>query len=968
MNRRWLWVFIFCCGWLSVRPAGIDSCDAPCRAWVDSVYQTLSPEQRIGQFFMLPAYTSGALYNMPEVVRLIGEGKAGGVIFFKGSPPDQVRFTQQLNDTARVLPWISIDGEWGLAMRLENTVCYPHQLTLGAIQDDRLIEEMGFQIGQQCRRMGLQVNFAPAVDINTNPLNPVIGDRSFGEDKYKVALKGLAYAEGLQRAGVLACAKHFPGHGDTDKDSHHELPSVMRGRTRLFDQELYPFNMLFRNGVGSVMVAHLHVPALDTAAGSIASLSPRITTQLLQDSLGFNGLIFSDALNMKGVSKTYPPGMVDSMAFVAGNDILVFSQDCASGIQKIQAAVDSGAISQETLTRRVKKVLGFKYRLGLHTKPNIPLLNVEDDLNKPEYVALTQQLYNAAMTFAANDSHQLPLRNTQNLRMASLSIRSGKLTSFQQHLNAFAPFDWFQLIRDDSEKDFAYFTDTLKKYDLVVVDLHSMVKSAEKNYGLAKPTIRFLRELADSTRVIITLFGSPYALRFFEGFPELIMAYEDNAFSQRAAANALFGAIPVTGTLPVTASARFPIGCGSRHEETFRLRIGQPEESGYRANDFREMDDLVLKAILQRATPGAQLLVAKDNAVLWQQAYGNLQYDTGLSVNGQTHYDLASITKVAATTLAVMKLYENAELDIYEKVGTYLPLPDSNTVANIRIADLLLHQSGLSPFLRFHPQQSVDSFLNYFRPVASDSFATRVSHNLFLRSDYPDSMWVQMVCSPVQPLPGYVYSDINFYILQRIVEQITRQPLHLFMEETFYKPMNLHRLGFLPLRFADPELIAPSEVDQDFRRCQLQGTVNDPGAAMCGGVAGHAGLFGNAFDLAQLFQLLLNGGEYNGVSFLRPETIAFFTQSRSTISRRALGFDKPEPEKGKVNPCSDNTPPSAFGHTGFTGTCVWADPKNNMVYVFLSNRTYPNAKNNLLVKLGVRSAIQDLIYRYLPVK
>jgi beta-glucosidase-like glycosyl hydrolase/CubicO group peptidase (beta-lactamase class C family) len=940
--------------------------DKACVRWVDSVYNQLSLEERIGQFFMLAAYTEGKTYNMDSVVSGIAQGKAGGVIFFKGMPDKEADWTNRIQDSAKVQSFVAIDGEWGLAMRLDSTISFPRQMTLGAINNNKLIYDMGREIGRECKRVGINIDFAPVVDVNNNPNNPVINERSFGEDKYKVALKGIEYMDGLQDEGILACAKHFPGHGDVDKDSHLQLPSVMKSAGSIDSLELYPFKILFNNGVGSVMVAHLNVPALDPDSASVASLSEKIATQLLQDSMHFNGLVFSDALNMKGVSAAYKPGTVDSMAFMAGDDILVFSEDVNEGISKIKSAVDSGCISMQEIEVRVKKVLACKYKLGLNKHQHVELGNLMKDLNNPNAKLLRQKLFEQSMTIAANLDHRLPLRDWNYKKVASLSIGLTGTSAFQKNISMFEEMDFFSQPNENKERAFDNLMETLAGYDLVIIDLHGMGRQAAKDYNITEDARKFIEALSGRTKVVLVVFGNAYSLHDFDFMPWVLEAYEDNETSNLTAANALFGAEKVSGRLPVTASKTFPAETGFMSDTIYRLKLSSPEEVGIKSSDLKYMDNICQKGIDAKAYPGCQLLVAKDGKVIWNKCYGTPFYETTEKVKPTDLYDLASITKVAATTMAVMKLYEQKKLNLDKTVGDYLILPKDATIKNLKIRDVLTHQAGLKSFIMFYKPTIDSNFTKYYRHVAEPDFSVQVADSLFIRNDYPDTMWNIINHSPVDEHPHYVYSDNDFYIMQKIVEKLTGQKLDDYVYQTFYQPMGLTRIGFKPLSRFKHERLMPTEYDTIFRKQIVQGHVHDPGAAMYGEVAGHAGVFSNAFDLAALFQMLLNYGTYNGKRFLDTATIKLFTARQSKISRRGFGFDKPEPDITKASPCYDGTPLATFGHTGFTGTCVWADPTNNLTYIFLSNRVYPNAENALLVKMGIRTDLQEIIYKALP--
>jgi len=939
--------------------------DTGCIKWVDSVYNQLTIEEKLGQFFMLPGYTEGKLYNMDSVLSWMKQGKAGGVIFFRGLPEAQAEWTNRIQDSVKVQSFIAIDGEWGLAMRLDSTISFPHQIALGAVADNKLIYEMGREVGRECKRMGIHINFAPDVDVNNNPDNPVINDRSFGEDKFKVALKGIEYADGMQDEGVLACAKHFPGHGDVNTDSHFDLPLITKSISAFDSLEFYPFKILFKNNIGSAMVAHLNVPSLDST-GTPASISPRVTTTWLKDSLNFDGLVFSDALNMKGVAKYYKPGTVDSLAFMAGCDILVFSEDASRGIEKLKQSIDSNCISMVEIEQRVKKVLAYKYKLGLNKPQHLELENLREDLNNAKAKLLRQKLYEQAITLAANQDNLLPFKDWNYKKVASLSIGNSGSSLFQRHINNFAEIDFFNQPYEHNEKSFTVLFDTLATYDLVIIDLHAMVRAASKNYNVTEEERKFIEALTGRTKVVLCVFGNPYALKFFEFIPWVLEAYEDNDATNLATANALFGAEKISGKLPVTASPVFRGGAGFTSDSIFRLKLSTPEEAGLKTSDLKKMDDIIQKGIEGKAFPGCQLLVAKDGKVIWNKTYGSKLYELPSEKVAATDlYDLASITKVAATTLAVMKLYEQKKINLDKTVGDYLHLPKDATIKNLKLRDVLTHQAGLKAFFMFYKNTIDSSFERYYRKKADSLFSVCVADSLFIRKDYPDTIWSIINHSPVEEHPKYVYSDNDFYILQKIVEQVSGKKLDEFVNENFYKPMGLTRIGFQPLNKYARERILPTENDSAFRKQIVRGYVHDPGAAMYGGVAGHAGVFSNAFDLAALFQMLLNNGVYNGKRFFDSATIKTFTTRQSKISRRGFGFDKPEPDVSKPSPCYDGVPLSVFGHTGFTGTCVWSDPENNLTYIFLSNRVYPNAENNQLVKMNIRTDLQEVIYKAL---
>ena len=942
--------------------------DKACMDWVNRTYDSLSLEERIAQCYMLSAHID-SLPEMLKIEDLVKAGRAGGIIFFKGHPTNHVYWTNRLQSEAKIPLMMGMDAEWGLGMRLDSVPLFPHQLTLGAMSDNSLIRQMGMEIGRESKRVGINVDFAPVVDINSNPKNPVINDRSFGEDKMKVAVKGVEYADGLQSANVLACAKHFPGHGDTDKDSHKTLPTVLKTLEQLENFEFYPFKVMIANGVGSMMVAHLNVPALDTTPNITTSLSKKVVTDLLKDKLGFQGLVFSDALNMKGVTSLYEKGTVDSIAFMAGTDILEYSEDPESGQAKILCAWEDTTLTDSMLEARVKKILAYKYMLGLKKWKPIDPTNLTYDLNSDSAMALRRELFEKAITLASDEENTIPLRDIGTKKTACISIDHKGMTDFQKSAFEFAEMDLFNAPNESNDTLLPLF-DTVSKYERVIVDLHGMSRQSSTNFAINNNSMDFIQKLSQKTQVILLVFGSPYSLKFFDDQKNVIVTYEDNEVTNLAAANILFGALPALGHLPVTASQKYKAGKGVIRENVTRLKLASPEEVHMKSEDLREMDDIVLNGMIAHAYPGCQVLVAKDGKVIWDKAYGTKIYEnTKDKIRTTDLYDLASISKIAATTVSVMKLYDEKKIDINKTVGDYLTLDDSATIRNLKISDVMTHQAGLKPFIEFY-RRTIDTakYVCYYRANSNDTFCVKVCDSMCMRKDYPDTMWHMMSHSPVKPDPGYVYSDIDFYIMQKVVEQVSGMKLDQYVYENIYRPMGLTRIGYKPLDRFERSRIVPTERDTVFRKELVQGYVHDPGSAMYGGVAGHAGVFSDAMDLAELMQMLLNKGTYNGRQILILETVNLFTSRATQKSRRGLGFDKPEPDPQKLSPTYNKVPLSVFGHTGFTGTCVWSDPDNNLTFIFLSNRVYPDAENPKLVKMNIRTDLQKIVYKALPKK
>lgn len=940
--------------------------------WADSVFSTLSLDERIAQLMMVAAYSNKDAKHEAEIEQLVRTRNIGGLIFFQGGPVRQARLTNRYQAAARTPLLLGMDLEWGLAMRLDSTLRFPRQMTLGALQDDGQVEAMGGEIARQMKRLGIHVSFSPVVDVNNNPANPVINDRSFGEDRENVARKGIAYMRGLQNGGVIATAKHFPGHGDVDSDSHHTLPLIAHSRTRLDSLELYPFQRLVEEGLAAVMVAHLEVPALDSTKGRPSTLSRPIVSDLLEREIGFRGLVFTDALNMKGVANADKPGAIEVRALLAGNDVLLFPQDPVRAIERIRQAVDSNLIDRAMIDHKCLKVLRAKEWAGLAHAAPVGTEGLYDELNTMQGRLLRRQLYAGAITVLNDHKEILPIRELAGTRIASLVIGDTLNNGFQCGLRRYADVKTFRCDKALRRDSLAALLRKLEDFDRVIVSVHNTTWRVNKDFGIPETAMDIVREVASRKPTIFALFANPYRLTRAYGaqyLASVIAAYEETEETQNLVAQVIFGGIGANGRLPVTASSFFAAGDGRDLRPIGRFGYTLPEAIGIRSNDLRRIDDIVTSGIKAQAYPGCEVLVAVDGQVVFNKAYGHSTYDKLRRVRTDDLYDLASITKVASTTLALMKLVDGGQVDLARPLGHYLPeIEDEHTAyARMDLRDILTHQAGLKPFVPFHTRLMKDG---RFKPgvvsdTASATHGIRVAQGLYLKNEYRDSLLTWVLGTPLDAKGQYVYSDMGYYLLQEVIERITGKPLDVFVRETYYAPMGASTLGYKPLERFPKERIAPTEFDAVFRQRQVWGDVHDPGAAMKGGVAGHAGLFGDANDLAMLMQMLVNGGTYGGRRYLSESTVKEFTKCQfcapnSAGNRRGLGWDKPV--RGKGGPTCECVSYASFGHTGFTGTMAWADPDQEVVYVFLSNRVHPNANSNKLLELGIRTQVQQVVH------
>jgi beta-glucosidase-like glycosyl hydrolase/CubicO group peptidase (beta-lactamase class C family) len=943
--------------------------------WADSVFKTLSPDEQIAQLMVVRLSTINAnktvTFYDSLVAELIKQYNIGGICLFQGSPVKQANIINRLQVMAKTPILICIDAEWGVGMRMIDSVLpLPRQMMLGAVQDSGIAYQYGRIVAEQCKRVGIQVNYAPVVDVNNNPDNPVINDRSFGEDKYKVASFGIQYMKGMQDNGVMACAKHFPGHGDVAVDSHFDLPVINKSRQQLEALELYPFREIFKAGIGSVMIAHLYIPTIDSSANRATSLSKNNVTNLMRNELNYQGLTFTDALEMQGVKKFFPDGAASVESLIAGNDMLCLPGDVPLAISKIKAAIDSGRLSWADIEKHCKKVLLAKYQYGLSRLQPINTNNLTNDLNSK--VGFMRKLIaeNALTVLKKTDAAFFPLIAkekpvTADIVYVSIGINSDNAFAKRMRSDYNAAVIYF-----DYKQDAANITEIIasvkKQYKKVIIGIHAFSRTPANNFGISKNAVDLVTRLQQNTNAITFVFGNPYAIKNWCDAKNLIACYEDDDIIQNTAIDLLQGRIPAKGKLPVTVCDRFKYGTGI----TFNaLNPAKKYNGSIDAEKLTVIDSIAADAIAKGATPGAVVLVAKDGKIAYYKTYGNFSYDNAEPVTKESIYDMASVTKICATTISVMKLYDEGKLDLKKKLGDYLPWVKGSNKENLTLENILLHQAGLVSYIPFY-RETIDAngvpYPKYYSTKQTDSFSIRVAKDLYMRNDWRDTLYQRILQSPLGRANNYVYSDNDFIFLGKVVEAISGLSLDEYVKKEFYRPMGLTTSGFKAGEQFSANRIAPTEQEKYFRLQLLRGDVHDPGAAMFGGVAGHAGLFSNAYDLAVIMQMLLNGGTINGKRFLQKETIDLFTVYQSKISRRGYGFDKPEKDNAirpDPYPCY-TTSPGTFGHTGFTGTCVWADPTYDLVFVFLSNRVNPEGGDNRkLLSMNVRTNIQEAIYK-----
>ena len=946
--------------------------------WVDSIYNQMTLDEKIGQLFMIVVDPNTKTSNTNLICKHIKSRHIGGILFSKGSFSNQAESTNKYQAEAKIPLLISLDGEWGLSMRLSNTTRFPRNMMLGAIVNHETLELYGAEVARQCREMGIHINFAPVLDVNSNPSNPVIGTRSFGENPERVSRSGIAYSKGLEKGKVMAVGKHFPGHGDTSEDSHHTTPSIFHDREQLEKEGLYPFREFVNAGFSGLMTGHLNVPALDSISKNPTSLSPVIVSGLLKDSLGFEGLTFTDALVMKGASSDENASV---LALLAGNDVLLSPASIDTDYLAVKNAVNNNKIPESAIEERCKKILRYKYVLGLNAYRPIAIPKLESRLNNDSADWICRRLNAESMTLLKNTGDILPVRQLDKTRIASVSFGEKGITDFQHILKKYAKVDAYFLSSTTTAANLKNTLTKLATYDLIICGIHS-----PRNSETAA-----LKQLLKEN-LVLCFFTSPYTMDAFkvpvDSANAVVMAYENTKYAQEYAAQMIMGGIPATGKLPVSVSGLFTEGAGITTEKV-RLSYHHPLDVAMSSSQLSKISLIAKEGIKGEAYPGCQVLVAKNGVVIYEEAFGHFDYANTHEAQSTDMYDLASVTKVLATVPAVMSLYDQKKIKLSDHLSKYVSELQHTDKTNITVQDALFHESGLVSFLPFY-QSTIDKksydgkFFAYkqdaifrvlydnnvyartdfkFLPnlvsnVEKKGFNLQVATGFYLNNGFKKLALMDIANSTLSQKGKYRYSDLNFMLLKEAVENITKEPFDQYLDSCFYQRLGANHTMFQPLKHkVKLESIAPTENDRVIRNQLLVGHVHDEAAAFMGGVSGNAGLFSNANDLAKLLQLFLNEGAYGGETYYDKETSNLFTKTKSSISRRGLGFDKPD-TKNKP----DYLPASVFGHTGFTGTCVWADPDNQLIYIFLCNRIYPSRINKKLSELNIRTRIQEVIY------
>ena len=957
-----LFLFITLCAHGQQNPLEVKDSAAQ-QKWVDAKYDAMSLDEKLGQLFMISVASNQNKSSTDKIKALIQDQHIGGVIFSKGGPIRQAKLTNAYQKASKTPLLIGMDAEWGLAMRLDSTYAFPWNMTLGAIKDNAVVEKVGRQIGKHAKRLGVHINFAPDIDININPKNPIIGNRSFGEDRENVTQKGIAIMKGMESAGILTSGKHFPGHGDTATDSHHALPVIDFSRKRLDSIELYPYKKIIKEGLSSIMVAHLEVPSLELKKGMPSSLSEQIISGILKEELNFQGLVFTDALNMKGVSGNKKPGQVELEAFMAGNDMLLMPTEVQMAKEKLIKAYNKGKITEARLSSSVKKILMAKYKAGLHKYKPVDTKNLFEDLNSLENDLIYEEAIENAITVIKNDFYLMGIKKLENKKIAYVKFGDDDHAPFLKTLNKYAK------VTEVSAKDITTLKERLASYNLIIVGHHKSNASPYKSYKFSKKELAWLREIADerSSNLILSVFAKPYALldvSSFKNIDGVVVGYQNSVLAQEKVAQLIFGAISAKGILPVTVNESYPVNTTVKVKSLSRMGYSLPERVGLNTTKLAKVDELVKIGLDSLMFPGAQVLIARKGKVVYNKGFGKPTYNSKEKITPDHIYDLASLSKILGTLPMIMKMEEEGTIALNNTFQQLIPEYADTELKNVTVLKALSHYGRLPAWIAFYAatlDKNRKPSKEFYRSTPVDGFSIRVSDNLYLTDAYKDSIYNRIGRQDLKS-NRYRYSDVAYYVMKKYIEDENESRLDTLVDNFLYQRIGALTTTYNPLDKFLKDRIVPSEEDKYYRYQKVQGFVHDMGAAMQGGVGGHAGLFSNANDIAKIMQMYLQNGFYGGTRFLDARTVKKFNTCYFCDKkvRRGVGFDKPQlKDSGPTCGCVSR---KSFGHSGFTGTYTWADPDQEIVYVFLSNRTYPSATNKLLVKSGLRTRIQQAIY------
>ena len=930
-------------------------------AWVDSVFNALNTNRKIGQLFMLPVPTQGDAAALSEIRSKVKNEQVGGIILTGGNPLQLANQVRRFQEQTDIPLFVSQDAEGGLGMSIDSTITYPSPLVLGAIRNDSLLYELGKAIAQQLKMVGVNLSFAPTVEMNAST---TLKYQSFGENKYRITNKAIAFMKGMTDEQVLACVKNFPVQSITITDVQKGWPII---QPTVDTAQVYTFRKLFENRLMGFVPGSTELPLFYTNMN--LARKNNFTSQMLSSlfigdwvkkNMNYQGLAFADLRNVPPIQEKNSEGLASLYALQAGNDIILYPKDINIAIRKIRRQVRRDKALEEQLNNSVKKILAAKYDAGLWRKNTINTDNLLLKLNSPQAHLLNKKLQQAAITVLKNSDNVLPVSVLDNKRFIYItSDTTQKPDELFHYVSRYIHADRYALHQQRELTALAAGKQPLT----CIIGIYPQTPPEK----LAE-----LKKLLENFRehdVILCDFGNEEFLRTAAQYSTVVTAYTNTEEMLEAMPQVIFGGLTADAQLPMKISDQLQSGTGNIVPAINRLTYSTPEDAGMDSHILSKIDSIAKEAIRNMATPGCQVLVARNGKVIYDKSFGYLTYEKKTPVTENTIYDLASLTKVSATLQATMFMYEKGLIDLNKKASFYLPELRNSNKKDITIIDMLTHQAGLAPFIPLWPQTMKDTtFLPQFYSRKRDAaHPFPVAPGLYGSQAMKDSVWSWIIQSKMaDKIPRtpytYRYSDLGLMIMQHIAERVLNQPLDDFLAQNFYEPLGAYTTRFNPTdnQQLSVQAIAPTEFDKIYRKKLIAGTVHDERAAMMGGVSGHAGLFSSALDLAKLGQMLLQEGKYGGYQYYKPETVRTFA-TKMYKGRRAIGWDRPVQSEWN-SPTSLTASPLTYGHTGFTGTCMWIDPEFNLVYIFLSNRVYPD-RNTRLISSNIRSRIQDVIYQ-----
>lgn len=907
---------------------------------VDSLMSEMTLDEKIGQLFMVRAYGTFSNDRDLDFLRLeelITDYHVGGVIFFQGDVYGQAVTNNHLQSIAKYPLWIAQDMEFGAAMRIDGTTRLTPAMGVAATGNPYNAYLKGKITAIEAKAIGVHQVYAPVLDVNNNPNNPVINVRSYSADPQMVAEYGTEFMKGVQSEGLISTGKHFPGHGDTETDSHLALPTITHDYSRLDSVELVPFRQTINEGMQSIMSAHISFPNISENEGLPGTLDPSILNRILIDSLSFNGLVVTDGLEMQGISAHYSPGEAVIKALQAGADQMLVSTDEKAAINEIKKAVESGELSEERIDHSVRKILQLKIDQEVFSDQMVDIESLNYRINTPQFQKAANRIARESVTVLKNNN-VLPVRQIDFPNVVVVGISDGEEhssagTLIREIRRYHENVDYHSLDSRTSPDEIEDLMSDAEDADLIILGSFIRVRSY---HALQMPEeySRILEQLSgfDKPEILLS-FGNPYIVENFPDADVHVMAWSAASDQVRETIPSIFGASDIVGKFPGEVPGMYKIGDGIKMPQS-TVRYDDPIAADMSIDSLIQIDKIMQSAINDSVFPGGVVGVLRNGSLVWQEAYGYHDYSKTKSVQANGVYDLASISKIMATTTSMMKLVDEGKVSLDDPVSKYIPEYTDGKKSEITIRHFLLHTSGLPAFR-----------------IYVDELRTRRELIEAVRNE------------PLINEPGeeYVYSDLGFILLAEIIHEVSGKRIDEYVHDEFFEPMGMTSTTYNPENIGRflTNRIPPTEIDTVYNRGLVHKKVHDERAYFMDGVSGHAGLFSSVQDMAKYFFMLLNDGNYGGHQYLSPEIINLFTSHQSPINQRGLGFDR---KSEGFSTAGTLTSENSFGHTGFTGTSFWVDPVENIAIIILTNRTYPNRSYGSRIS-RIRAEIADAVMK-----